>query len=117
MSERPEIGRRIAAAQDAMVDQLDATRGQRRARFVAAARRPSRSRGAVPWIAFGGAALAAGLIALVWLAKPPPESTDPAPREVAHAKPTAPAVDDVTRTISLGGGATISVARGGAGAV
>ncbi len=108
MSDRPEIARRIAEAQDAILDQLDATRGQRRARFVAAARRPTRSPTNVPWVAVGGAVAAAAVVALLWVAKTPPDVVEP-PSADRVASTTEP--DSVPRTLVLEGGATLTIAE------
>ncbi len=92
---RPEIGRRIADAQERMVDQLDATRGARRARFVAAAKRPTRSKTRL-WIPVAVTGLVAAT-ALFLVLRPLDSSLpeDPAiaraPDDDAQGRPPPPA--------------------------
>ena len=102
---RPEVGRQIADAQDRIVEHLDATRGARRARFVAAARRDKASRSRI-WIPVAGlaAAVAVILAVLAFRGEPPVEE----PTVVVVAPPSVG-----TSEIALEAGGKITITDGG----
>lgn len=113
MNERPEVAEQIAAAQDLMVEQLGATRGSRRARFVAAARRPT-SRPRRVWMPLSVAGVAAfAVVALVWMwpDTEQPSSADP-PRIAAgselESSPEAPPSE--ASVVALAGGGRLETA-------
>ena len=106
---RPEVGRRIADAQDRIVEQLDATRGARRARFVAAARRVDRRRSRI-WIPVAGVAAAAAVVLAVLAIRGEP--VDDATVVVADPPDPDPPGRGGSE-LALEDGGTITIAEGG----
>lgn len=102
---RPEVGRQIADAQDRIVEQLDATRGARRARFVAAARRGETPRSRI-WIPVAGLATAVAIVlaVLAFRSEPPVEE----PTVVVVAPPSVSPSE-----IALEAGGKITIADDG----
>lgn len=102
---RPEVGRRIADAQDRIVEQLDATRGARRARFVAAARRGETPRSRI-WLPVAGLATAVAIVlaVLAFRSEPPVEE----PTVVVVAPPSVSPSE-----IALEAGGKITIADDG----
>lgn len=102
---RPEVGRRIADAQDRIVEHLDATRSARRARFVAAARRGKAPRSRI-WIPVAGLAAVVGIVlaVLAFRGEHPAEE----PPAVVVAPPSLSPSE-----IALEAGGKITIADGG----
>lgn len=102
---RPEVGRRIADAQDRIVEHLDATRGARRARFVAAARRGKTPRSRI-WIPVAGLAAAVAIVLAVLALRGEPSVEEPTVVVVAP-----PSVSPSELALEAGG--KITIADGG----
>ncbi|MBL4684681.1 MAG: hypothetical protein JKY37_08845, partial [Nannocystaceae bacterium] len=99
--DRPELALQIAAAQDRMVDSLNATRVHRGARLVASATRRSHPKKRVVWIAAGAAAIAAVLVVALGAWPVDPVVQGPATASVSQA-----------RRVALPAGGSLEIAAG-----
>ena len=118
-SDRPEIARKIAAAQDRMVDSLNATRVHRGARFVANATRRPRPQRRVVWIAMGAAVAGAVLVVVVgaWPSSGPVGAVDQVDRVDQVAQGASTPGPSGARRVALTAGGSLEIAAGSVASV